>query len=135
MKYIIVTRNLTRILSSNEISILKWWIDESFAVHPNIRGHTGGDISMGRTFPIVSSTKQKLNTQRSTETEIVAVYYCMPALLWTRYWLDDQGYDFFENIIYQDNKSAIILENNGKYSSSKRTNHINIRYYFVIDCI
>ena len=59
----------------------------------------------------------------------------MPAVLWTRYWLDTQIYNVFENIVYQDNKSAIILENNGKASRSKRTKHINIRYYFVTDHI
>ena len=37
--------------------------------------------------------------------------------------------------MYQDNKSAILLEKHGKASSSKRTRHINIRYYFVTDRI
>ena len=37
--------------------------------------------------------------------------------------------------MYQDNQSAILLENNGKKSSSKRTRHINIRYYFITDRI
>ena len=59
-----------------------------------MRGHTGGGISMGRGFTIVSSSNQNLNMRISTETEIVAVYDCMPDILWTRYWLDDQGYDF-----------------------------------------
>ena len=104
-------------------------------MHPNMRGHTGGGLSMGIGFPIVSSTKQNLNTLSSTETEIVAADDCMPAILWTRYWLEAQGYDFFDNIVYQDNESTIILENNGKASSSKRTKHINIRYYFVTDNI
>ena len=36
-----------------------------------------------------------------------------------------------DNVIYQDNQSAIRLEKNGKRSSSKRTRHINIRYYFI----
>ena len=90
---------------------------------------------MGRGFPIVSSTKQNLNTRSSTETEIVAVDDCMPSALWSIYFLNAQGYDVFEKIIYQDNKSAIILEKNGKASSSKRTNHINIRYYFITYCI
>ena len=40
-----------------------------------------------------------------------------------------------DNIIYQDNKSSILLEKNGKGSSSKRTKHINIRYFFVTDRI
>ena len=37
--------------------------------------------------------------------------------------------------MYQDNQSAILLENNGKKSSSKWTRHINIRYYFITDRI
>ncbi len=48
-------------------------MDASFAVHPNMRSHTGGGLTMGRGSPIVSSTKQKLNTQCSTETELVGV--------------------------------------------------------------
>ena len=59
----------------------------------------------------------------------------MPVILWNKYWLGAQGCDVFEDIFFQDNKSAIILENNGKYSSSKLMNHINIRYYSVTYCI
>ena len=55
----------------------------------------------------------------------------MLALLWTIYWLDSQGYVVFENIAYQDNISAMILENYGKASISKRIKNKNIRYYFV----
>lgn len=36
-----------------------------------------------------------------------------------------------ETIIEQDNTSAIQLERNGWTSSSKRTKHINVRYFFV----
>ena len=126
---------LPLILSASGSGILKWWIDASFAVHPNMRGHTGGGISMGRGMPIVTSTKQKLNTRSSTESEIVGVDDCMPAVLWTRYFLEAQGYAVRENIVYQDNQSAILMEKNGKASSSKRTKHINIRYYFVTDRI
>ena len=39
------------------------------------------------------------------------------------------------NVIYQDNQSAIRLEKNCKQSNSKRTMHINIRYYFITDRI
>ena len=72
-----------------------------------------------------------MNMQSSTETEIGAVDDFMAAILWIRYWLDAQGYDIFENIVYKDNKGAIILEKNGKASSSKYKSHMNIIYYFV----
>ena len=35
--------------------------------------------------------------------------------------------------MYQENKSTILLENNGKRSSSKRTRAFNIRYFFLTD--
>jgi hypothetical protein len=75
------------ILSANGSGILKWWVDASFDVHPNMRGHSGGGLSLGRGFPIVSSMKQKLNTWSSTETEIVGVDDFMPAICWTRYFM------------------------------------------------
>ena len=47
--------------------------------------------------------------------------------------MEAQGYNVHENILYQDNKSAILLEKNGKRSSSKRTRALNIRYFFLTD--
>ena len=90
---------------------------------------------MIRGFHIVSSTKNKLNTQSSTDNGIVSVDECIPAVLWTRYWLDTQGCNIFDNIVFQDNKSAIISENNSKASSRKRTKHMNIIYCFPTDRI
>jgi hypothetical protein len=70
MRYIRGTHTIPLILSANGSGIFKWWVGASFTVYPNIRGHSGGGLSLGRGFPIVSSTKQKLNTRSSTETEI-----------------------------------------------------------------
>jgi hypothetical protein len=44
-----------------------------------------------------------------------------------------QGYGGKDNILFQDNKSYILLENNGKALSIQRTKHINIRYFFITD--
>ena len=56
----------------------------------------------------------------------------LPQVLWTKYFLDEQGVEE-EHIVYQDNTSAQRLENNGKISSGKRTKHMNIRYFFIKD--
>ena len=37
--------------------------------------------------------------------------------------------------MYKDNQSAILLKNNGRASSSRRTKHLNIRSFFISDCI
>jgi hypothetical protein len=47
--------------------------------------------------------------------------------------MEAQGYQVWDNILFQDNKSAILLEKNGKASSSKHTKHINIQYFFITD--
>jgi hypothetical protein len=38
-----------------------------------------------------------------------------------------------DNILYQDNQSATLLEKNGTRSSGKRTRHLDIRYFFITD--
>ena len=47
--------------------------------------------------------------------------------------LEAQGYCLDENILYQDNRSAMLLETNGHKSAGKRSRHMNIRYFFVAD--
>ena len=59
-------------------------------------------------------------------SELVAVDDCMSLILWTRYFLEAQGYGVDDAIIYQDNKSTILLEQNGRASSTRRTRHLNI---------
>jgi hypothetical protein len=80
-----------------------------------MRGHSGGGLSLGQGFPIVSSTKQKLKTRSSTETEIVGVDDFMLAIGWTRYFMKAQSCGVKDNVLFQDNKSSIILEKNGKF--------------------
>jgi hypothetical protein len=133
MRYIRGTCTMSLIMSANVSGILKWWVDASFEVHPNMRGHSGGGLSLGRGFPIVSFTKKKINTRSSTETEIVGADDFMPVICWTRYFMKAQGYDVKDNVLFQDNKSSILLEKNGKASISKCTKHINIRYFFITD--
>ena len=88
---------------------------------------------MGHGFPIVSSTKQKLNTRRSTETELVGADDFMPEICCTWYFVKAQRYRFLDNVLFQDNRSSILLERNEKASKSKRTKHMNIRYLFITD--
>ena len=57
----------------------------------------------------------------------------MALILWTCNFLEAQGFEINSNAIYQDNKSAMLLERNGTRSASKRTRHLEIRYFFVTD--
>jgi hypothetical protein len=83
MEYLRGDYDLPLILSGDNDGVLMWYVDASFAVHPNMWGHTGGCLTMGRGFPISASTKQKLNTKSSTERELVGVNDMIPIIIWT----------------------------------------------------
>ena len=57
----------------------------------------------------------------------------MPKILWSRYLIEAQGYTVDDVYVYQDNQSAIILENNGVKSVGKGSRYIKINYFFVTD--
>ena len=135
IKYLIKTRNIPLIMGASGTGILKRWIYALFTVHLNMRGNTGGGLSMGRGFPVVTYKNQNLNTQSSTEAYIAGLYYCIPAVCWTRYFLEAHDYNVTENIVYQDNQSAILLEKNINASGSNRTNHKNLGLFFVANRI
>ncbi len=101
MEYLRKDNTRPLVLDANNDGLLMWYVDASFAVHPNMRGHTGGGLILGRGFPISASTKQKLNTRSSTESELVGVDDMMPIILWTRYFLLAQGYGIIENLLLQ----------------------------------
>jgi hypothetical protein len=52
-------------------------------------------------------------------------------VLWTKLFPAEQGYMVNDNILFQDNKSTILLQENGKKSSGSRTRALNIRYFFL----
>ena len=135
VQYLRATKDLVLTLEPDNLHVIKWWVDASFAVHTNMKSHAGGAMSLGKGVSYGTSTRQKLNTKSSTEAELVGVNDVMPQVLWTRYFMKAQDYKVHGNILYQDNQSTILLANNGRGSSSKRTLHINIRYFFITDRI
>jgi hypothetical protein len=133
MEYLRSDQDQPLVLSAENDRLLMWYVDALFAVHPNMCGHTGGGLTMGQGFPIVASWKQKLNTKSLTERKLVGINDMMPIMIWICYFLLSQGYGIVENLLLQDNKSLILLEQNGKALSNKCTRHINIRYFFITD--
>ena len=121
--------------SEKAIERLDWFVDAEFAVHPDMKGHTGMAMKFrgGTGAPLTTSVKQKLNTSSSTTCELVAVDQVLPLVLWTPLFLKEQGVEVKENVLHQDNKSRILLEENGKHSSGKRTRALDIRYFMVTD--
>ena len=135
VRYIRKTRRLKLTLEAVSMSNIKWWIDAAYGVHDDMRGHSGGMMSLGKGAMASKSSKHRLNTRSSTEAEIVGTDDHMSAVLWTRRFIEAQGYEVEDNTVLQDNQSAILMERNGKFSSGKKTKHIDVRYFFITDCI
>ena len=133
MEYLNGTKELILRLWADDLRVVKWYVDASFAVHPDYRSHTGAAMTLGEGAVIGLSKKQKLNTRSSTEAELVGADDAATMILWTGLFMEEQGYPLKKNILYQDNKSAILLETNGHRSAGKRSRALNVRYFFLID--
>ena len=130
-KYLDCTVDLPLRLSVDGSGSLYWYIDASFGVHHDMKGHTGGTFTMGGGSIYSTSSAQKIVARSSTEAELIGVHDVLPQMLWTVRFLEGQGLKVHGTILFQDNMSAMLLEKNGRASSSKRTRHIALRYYFV----
>ena len=129
MQYLCGSQDLILRVEPNEH--LNWWVVSLYAVHPDMQSHSGIYMSLGKGAMYSGSCKQKLNTKSLTEAEVVGIDNALPMVLWTRYFLLEQGYHVSDNVVYQDNQSAMLKERNGQSSSGRRTRHINVRYFFV----
>ena len=56
VEYLRSTHGLPLILAADGTGVLSWYVDTSFAVHPDMRRHTGGAMTMGTGFPDDAST-------------------------------------------------------------------------------
>ena len=84
LKYIKGKRELKLDLSVGDMSVLKWWVGDSYLVHENCRGHTGSILSLGKVAISIFFTKQKINGNISTKDEPIGVGNDMDKMLWSR---------------------------------------------------
>ena len=73
MKYIKGTKDDIMTLSAKSLQVIRWYVDSSFAVHPDFESHTGTIITMGKGAAQNTSSKHKINTQSTCKAELVAV--------------------------------------------------------------
>ena len=114
---------------------VEWYVDAAHAVHPDMRGHTGVVMTMGAGAIISMSSKQKCNARSSCEAELIGVDDAMSKIIWTMRFLEAQDFEVKDCVVYQDNKSAMLLEKNGRLSAGKRTRHLDIKLFYIVDYV
>jgi hypothetical protein len=119
-------------LEASKVLALIVYADASFTVHPNMRSRTGTMVTLWKGAIYAKSSKQKLMTKSSTESELVAISDAMGQAMWTRNFVEAQGYIVPLIKLLEDNMSTIALVKNGK-SNYSRTRHIAVRYFLVSD--
>ena len=119
LEYLYGTYDLPLILGADDIHTLYTFVDASYAVHEDMKSHTGGVITFGHGGIACRSAKQKLVTKSSTEAELVGSSEYLPSTIWVQHFLQAQGFPHVTSYFEQDNQSAIHLERNGCASASQ----------------
>ena len=105
---------------------LECYIDASFSIHPDGKGHTGMVIMWGGACIMITCRKQKICTKNSTESELVGVSDSLDEVEWTQDFIESLGHKLSTPILFQDNQSTItiVLE---KTTRRLRTKHMTAR--------
>jgi hypothetical protein len=135
MNFLKATKDDIPVMSCDNTNSIKWHVDAAFAIHKDMKSHTGATMTRGAGTITSISTKQKVNTRSSTESKLVAHDDVVSKILWSKQFIEAQGFTVNANIVYRDNTSAMKLEENGKASSGKHTRHFDIKYFYITDLI
>jgi hypothetical protein len=132
LSYLNGSKELNLVFNCSDSIEVVAFVDASFGIHNDMKSHTGSVIKLGGNPIHVKSSKQKLNSKSSTESELIAVSESLPQVIWTKNFIESQGY--YDSIpkLFQDNQSTIAMIQNGR-PVSEATRHIHIRFFFVHD--
>ena len=133
LKYLNGMKRMKLTLSVEILPFIQWWVDASYLAHPDYKGHTGAVMSFLKGSVVSFLRIQKLNACSSMESELVGVEDDIPMTSWCKYFIKSQGYTVEHNILYQYNKSKLLLTNNVRISSFKKTKNIKARYFLAKD--
>jgi hypothetical protein len=132
-KYLNGTSELvTRLKATSDCFNIHCYVDASFGVHKDGKGHTGCILTLGGGPIYVRSAKQRLVAKSSSEAELIALSDEVSQAIWCKNFIEVQGYKCGPVAVYQDNKSTIAIAEKGKHTAHT-TRHINIRYFFIKD--
>jgi Reverse transcriptase (RNA-dependent DNA polymerase) len=133
--YIKGSRDMKLTLKAGKnIDVVTGYIDASFGVHDDLKGHGGCVILVGDAPVYVKSSASKLNTKSSTEEELCRMHDDSAMVLYAKHFMEEVYCKQERAVIKQDNMSSMDLIYEGR-SKALSTKHIDRRYFYVKDLI
>ncbi len=86
--YLKGTLHMQLVLLADSLTLSCWWVlDAAYAVHSNMKGHMGAEMSFGQGMALSYSWKHKIMTKSLTEAELVGVDNYLGHILGARYFM------------------------------------------------
>ena len=120
LKYLNGNRDMPLVIKPDNELLVEGYVDASFCTHiSDGKGHTGLVVCVGGVPVLWQSSKQKIVTKDSTESELVGVSDKYLTVIQCADFMEAQGYGDGKAILFQDNTSTITLitKGGGKYRS------------------
>ena len=70
-----------------------------------------------------------------TEPKLIAADDKIAMIIWSKRFIECQGFKVNLSVMHQDNASTLKLMTNGKLSSDKQARHFGMRLFYVADLI
>ena len=86
-----VTIDDCRVIGATTLTEIFTFVDLAYAVHPDMKSHTGGLMSFGLGTIHAKSKTSKINVKSSTKSELVGVAEYLPYNVWLRHFVEAQG--------------------------------------------
>jgi hypothetical protein len=91
-----------KVLRAGDMQSIKWHADAAFAVHKDMKSHTGATMTLGEGTICSIYTKQKVNAQSSTKAELIGIDDVISTILWTKRFIEMQGHQVKQDIVHRD---------------------------------
>jgi hypothetical protein len=109
-------------------------IDAAFAGHIDGKSHSGFAMKFAGNVVLVRSTKQKINSESSTEAELIALSDNKIYVIRAAAFIAEQGYDVGPAVVYQDNQSVLAMLKRPNHAPD-RSKNMKVRRVAVRDLI
>ena len=125
LKYLNGSVNRCLILNPHGPLVVIGYIDAAFGLHSDGKSHTGMVISVAGATVMCKSSKQRIVTRDSTESELVGASDRVSDVLQCDEFVKSLKFETEVPIVMQDNDSTIVLLKGGK--GKYRTKHLKVR--------